>query len=47
MKNIRIFIGKFSFFGGKIFGKIFSIFEWACFHNVFGGLNFAFYGIVS
>ena len=30
-KNIRFFffIGKFSFFGGKIF----SIFEWACFRN--------------
>ena len=29
MKNIRIFIWKFSFFGGKIF----SLFEKACFHN--------------
>ena len=30
MKNIRIFIWKFSFFGGKIF----NIFEQACFRNV-------------
>ena len=30
VKNIRIFIRKFSFFVGKIF----NIFEWACFRNV-------------
>ena len=31
MKNIRVFYLEFSFFFG---GNIFSIFEWACFHNL-------------